>query len=498
MDLAKFMANIFKAEDIATLSELGRLVDDDSGRHWDGLQNALDLSDRKMDEAVRSQLVASILGALELSYDGIWITDRHGRTIYANQASRQFYDAAPEEIIGRNVDDLIAKGYFDVCASRDAANKRAVVSRVIRSRTGRELLVTAKPVLSGTGDVAYVISNVRDITRWQTREEDGAGGEGYPNFMRRYGIVFTEDSPLVDVAKAASRVAKTDCTVLLEGESGVGKEVFARFIHQCSARCDGPFEAVNCGAIPETLFESEMFGHQKGAFTGALVARAGAFERAQGGTLFLDEVSEIPLTQQVKLLRAIQEGEVRRLGSKAPVKLNVRIIAATNRNLAAYVKDGRFRDDLYYRLNVVPLYIPPVRERKGDIALLLETILSQFNHKYGCNKLLSPDAIQALLAYAWPGNVREMINLIERLVIISPGNVIRLVDLPEHISRQPGGISREGGIESLKDAMENVEKKMLLLALKRYGSSRKAAKALKVTHSTICRKAKKYGLPLDQ
>jgi sigma-54 specific flagellar transcriptional regulator A len=240
------------------------------------------------------------------------------------------------------------------------------------------------------------------------------------------GLVHGPQSPLVETKRTCARIAASDASVLLTGETGTGKEVFARFIHGASPRASKPFVPVNCGAIPETLLESELFGYVKGAFTGAIAARRGRVSLAEGGTLFLDEVGELPLTLQVKLLRLLQERSFEPIGSSESVPANFRLIAATNRDLAEEVKAGRFRSDLYYRLHVCPIHLPALRERANDIAHLF----AHFWARRGETRAVEPAVMQCLSAYSWPGNVRELENLVERVSVCAEGEIIRLADLP--------------------------------------------------------------------
>lgn len=254
--------------------------------------------------------------------------------------------------------------------------------------------------------------------------------------------IIGQSTTLANVFKDLSKVAPTDSTVLVTGESGTGKELLVRAIHANSRRADKPFVPINCGAIPKELLESELFGHEKGAFTHAIRSRPGRFELADGGTIFLDEIGEMDLSLQVKILRVLQEKEIERVGGAGVKKVDVRIIAATNRDLEAEVAKGRFREDLYYRLNVIPLHLPPLRERGGDVLLLANHFLEIFCKKKGRPRLtLSPDAIRILSAYTWPGNVRELVNFMERLSILVDGNVINPQDLPAKILDQVGDIS---------------------------------------------------------
>ncbi|MEC9488043.1 MAG: sigma 54-interacting transcriptional regulator, partial [Halanaerobium sp.] len=298
------------------------------------------------------------------------------------------------------------------------------------------------------------------------------------------------------VLNLAEKVARVNSTVLLQGESGVGKGVVARIIHDLSAREDGPFVAINCGAIPETLLESELFGYETGAFTGASrKGKPGLIETAEGGTLFLDEITEIPLNLQVKLLQVIQERRLVRIGGVRPIAVDIRVIAATNQDIEMLVREGLFREDLYYRLNVVPIKIPPLRERQEDIIPLINHFLERYNKKYGQEKDLTREAKRALKKYHWPGNCRELENLIERLVVTSEQAVIGLTDLPQNIKGyMPGNPVEVHRLLPLGEARELVEKLLLekARAEAESGSTYEMARILSVDQSTVVRKWNKY------
>jgi transcriptional regulator with PAS, ATPase and Fis domain len=300
----------------------------------------------------------------------------------------------------------------------------------------------------------------------------------------------------------AVRVAQVDSTVLLSGESGVGKDVLAKLIHNLSKRHDKPFVSLNCGAIPEHLLESELFGYEKGAFSGAdRYGKPGLFEEASGGTVFLDEVGELPLNLQVKLLKVLQEQRCRRLGSVKTVDMDIRILAATNRDLKQMVADGLFREDLFYRLYVVPIEIPPLRERREDILPLALRFLKAYNKKYDVSRTLGHELLRVLETAEWPGNVRELQNVIERLVVTADTEVLQ----PRHLPRSMNECSEEpqaplvwvtGGIK-LREARDQLEKQLIQKALAQTSNTREAAKLLGVTHSTVVRKAQKFGLPIN-
>jgi two-component system response regulator AtoC len=308
-------------------------------------------------------------------------------------------------------------------------------------------------------------------------------------------IVATSE-PMIELLEVMERAAAFKSTVLVVGESGTGKEVLARAIHAQSPRRAEPFVAVNCGAIPETLLESELFGHAKGAFTGADRARRGLFVEADGGTLFLDEIGELPTALQVKLLRVLQEEEVRPLGETKPRIVDVRVIAATARRLEAEVAAGRFREDLYYRLDVVRLEVPPLRERPRDVPLLADHFLEQFRSTLGKPvRVLSDDALERLVAYRWPGNVRELENVIERAVILAEGDAITLRELPQQVACPEHGDAAGGADLSLKRARRSAEVQAIRRALRATDGNRThAARLLQISHRALLYKLKEYGV----
>ena len=301
--------------------------------------------------------------------------------------------------------------------------------------------------------------------------------------------------PMIELLEVMERVAAFKSTVLLTGESGTGKEVMARAIHAQSPRRSDPFVAVNCGAIPETLLESELFGHAKGAFTGAERARRGLFAEANGGTLFLDEIGELPTPLQVKLLRVLQEEEVRPVGESKPRSIDVRVVAATSRDLESDVSDGRFREDLFYRLNVIHLTVPPLRERPKDIPLLVDHFFAQFRESMGKPlHSVTDDALQKLVAYPWPGNVRELVNVIERAVILTTGDSITVRDLPENVISPDArsASTQDFGLRRARKALEADLIRRALLATA--GNRTHAARLLDISHRALLYKIKEYGI----
>nr|WP_275299492.1 sigma 54-interacting transcriptional regulator [Clostridium sp. YIM B02506] len=308
--------------------------------------------------------------------------------------------------------------------------------------------------------------------------------------------MIAKDASMKRIIQLINSVAKTDATILITGETGVGKEVIATEIYKKSNRSNKAYIKINCAAIPESLLESEMFGYEKGAFTGAIKKeKLGYFELAQKGTLLLDEIGEMPMKLQSKLLRVLQEKEITRIGGTKPINLDVRIIAATNQNLEQQIKNGTFREDVYYRLNVIPIEIPPLRERKDDISILADTFLNKFNLKYNKNKKIEASVLEVLEEYNWPGNVRELENLLERLVIYGDDEIINKENINNILRKNEFSqylVEREE--ITLKEAVDLLEKDIIEKTLKKYRSSRKAAKVLGVTQPTVLRKAKSLGI----
>jgi PAS domain S-box-containing protein len=373
------------------------------------------------------------------SYDSLLVTDKHGVIIFANPSSGQLLGIEPEQMIGKNVRSLLEKGMYDNSTALKAIETRSTVSGTVRTVNGNCLLCTSTPLIDdNTGEIAMVIVNALNSNVVEKYKEAVAQEKSltdkYKNAVEYLSEVDSEQNKIVAESKQMRKIfeslgfiAKTDSTVLIFGESGTGKEVIARYIHRNSNRAKEPFIPVNCAAIPYELLESEFFGYAPGAFTGAnSQGKPGLFEIADSGTLFLDEIGELPISMQSKLLRVLETGEIQRLGSTKIIRSNVRLISATNRDLKAMMEQNLFRSDLYYRLNVIPITVPPLRERPEDICVLAETFLNELNRKYAFNKKFTKRTINVCLKYSWPGNVRELRNVIERLVVTSTGNELDL------------------------------------------------------------------------
>lgn len=469
-------------------------------------------------ESVR-QLNLELDSIINNSYDGIWVMDGNGLTLRVNKTYEKFSGISIQEVVGRNIHDLVSEGYFSDSAAIHVLKEKKPVTIIHEIKTGKKAMVTAVPVFDDDGDIWRIVANVRDITELiglkEKLEEIEAESRRYQEELEQLkrnqlgsDQMISVSSSMKVVLEAANRVAGVDSTVLLLGESGVGKGVLAKLIHQASKRKNGPVITINCGALPESLLESELFGYEKGAFTGALKeGKLGLIELADKGTLFLDEIAELPLHLQTKLLQVIQDQKFFRLGGRKTIDVDVRIIAATNRDLLQMVKERRFREDLYYRLHVVPIIIPPLRERKDDMLPLILHFLKKFNRKYGYDKKIPSEVVDFLTAYDWPGNVRELENLIERLVVMSGGSTIAFKELPKAILKdQPTPNVKEHPDNYLisvskqitfKAAAEEFEKQLILDALNEYGSCRRAARHLGMHHSTLTRKCKQHRINLN-
>ncbi|MBX4265988.1 sigma 54-interacting transcriptional regulator [Clostridium estertheticum] len=477
-----------------------------------GLVNALEkISELKkrlncIDECDEANLNCTELNKIiESSYDGIYITDGKANTLRINKSYENITGLQRKNMLTRNMYDLEKEGYISKSSTLMVLKTRKSNTIEQEFSTGKKVLVSSNPIFDDKSNINMVVTNVRDITELYELEEQLAKNmkltEKYYSeieAMRMQYLNSTDmvanDKVMIKLLEVAKRVANVDTTVLILGETGVGKEEIAKFIYKNSKRKSKNFIKINCGAIPQTLIESELFGYVKGAFTGAnKEGKMGLFEVADGGTIFLDEIGELPLCIQVKLLNVLQEGEVERIGAVKPIKIDVRVLAATNRNLEEMIKDKTFRADLYYRLNVVPLTVPPLRDRREDIVPLIQHFLSQLNIKYNFEKTFTIEALNTLYNYNWLGNVRELKNIVERVIVMSCGNKIFKSDLP--IKMSPNTIQKDSEckeIGNLKDAVEEVEIKLIRMAFDNAGNVRDAAKILGINSSTFFRKRKRY------
>jgi len=439
---------------------------------------------------------------LEAVQDGICVVDRTGEITYVNPSYLRIVHKTPEMVMGQNVFKTAPDG--NRCAVLRTGVAR--IGSISRKKDGTTVVANVNPIFVN-GEIAGVVSVIKDITELQNLmarlSQVSAKAEYLEQELLRtkktanaFANYIGKSGKVIDVLALASKAAQSSATVLIRGESGTGKEVIAEGIHYASERRRGPFIRVNCGAIPGTLLESELFGHEKGAFTGAVKRKLGKFELADHGTIFLDEIGEMDKKMQVKLLRVLQQKEFDRVGGEETVHVDVRIIAATNRHLEDMVKDGTFRDDLYYRLNVIPIILPPLRERIDDIPLLVEHFIDKISAATGKNvRSITPEAMDILMRYKWLGNVRELENVIERVITLMDSDNITVASLPSYIKGEAADREvQQLETESAVLPWEEYEKRIIAKALKQCGTFNAAAKELKITHKTVAAKARKYGL----
>ena len=443
------------------------------------------------------------------SSDGLWICDADANVIRINPASERINNIQAKDVVGCNMHDLVNLRVFDRSVTLEVLRTGAVVN-LLQQREGKKLITTGTPVFDANQRIKRVVVSERDITEIDNLQRELEEQETIKDQFRIQMLemqreelemrqIVAKSPNMIKALRQALKVSKVASTVLILGESGVGKGLFADLIHKNSERADKPLIKINCGAIPESLIESELFGYEKGAFTGAQTGgKPGYFELADQGILFLDEIAELPLSSQVKLLRFMEDGSIMRLGSTRSRGVDVRILAATHRNLERMVEEGKFRLDLYYRLKVIPIYVPSLKERKDCVLPLILHYIDSYAKKHGTPKRLSRAACDTLLAYPFPGNVRELMNLCERLVVMSETEVVGLQDLPADIAKADTAEIAVGDVwpESitLPQVVESTERSMLAHALKVHGNQFNIAEALGVSQPTIARKLKKYGL----
>lgn len=391
------------------------------------------------------------------SYEEIWVTDKHGYTVYVNPACERYYGVKAEFFFGKNVRELEKRGYFYPAIAPLVMEQKREITQVQQTCVGKVLLVTASPVFDKDGEVMLVIENSRDITAFEEMRKQFADGAssvgGYGLSIESPGDTISDPwvmfygSTMKETRAVALKAAQGDVSVLITGETGTGKSILAKYIHRHSRRASGPFLTVSCPAIPESLFESELFGYRAGAFTGAKYGgKPGLFQLAEKGTVFLDEIGDMPLSIQAKLLHVLEEREFIPVGGSSPVHVDVRVIAATNKDLSSLIASGRFRGDLFFRLNVIRIDLPPLRDRKEEIAEFAGFFLRRLCDRYQTTKVISPEAVEALTGYTWPGNVRELEHVLESLFFTCESTIIRKRDLPAHIltdegEKQSGGRS---------------------------------------------------------
>lgn len=437
--------------------------------------------------------------------DGICLMDKNGIINYLNPSYEDIFNTKKDNLIGKN-----AYNKFPNRPSLKALKEKTKILDVSLKNEDKFIISNSTPIYI-KDEFIGIITSYKDMTKIKemisklnyAKEEIKYYKDELDKKTKvdkAFDLIIGNSDILKDSLALSSKAAKTSANVIIRGESGTGKELVAKAIHEASNKKDGPFIKINCAAIPSNLLESELFGHEKGSFTGASSKKIGKFELAHNGTLFLDEIGEISFQLQAKLLRAIQEKEFERVGGIKTIKTNIRIIAATHRNLEEMVKNNEFREDLYYRLNVIPINLPPLRNRNGDISLLVE----HFNKKI-CQseniklKQITNNFLEILKSYTWPGNIRELENIMTRVITLSEGNYLDTNTLPSYIIGNNNELNQnKNSFVNIFDGelktMEEYDKQIIKLALDKYKSFNKAAKALGITHRTVALKARKYNL----
>lgn len=443
----------------------------------------------------------------------IFVADGTGKILFVNPASVKMIGLPVDQIVGRSAEDLQNEGYFSVSSTMEVVRQRKTVNLLQKLKDGRTVLATSVPIFDKEQDkIVMIISTSKDVDAvnelLHTVEKQAVEIEKTKaeinnlreSMFEAEGFV-SSDETMSKLKDTLIRIAPLEVSVLIQGETGTGKEVVARSLHRFSSRNGEPYIKINCGTIPEQLIESELFGYEKGAFTGANTAgKKGKVEMAHMGTLFLDEIGELPLSLQVKLLDFLQDGTFTRVGGTQRLKVNARVVAATNRDLKKMCEEGKFRKDLYYRLNVIPITIPPLRERIADIDVLTKYFMYRCNSRYRCHRKMEDGLLEVLTHYDWPGNVRELENVIERLFVMSGEDVIRKEDLKRVLSENSEAPQASSlmniGIRPLKEAKWELEKQLVSKAYQTYHSTYKVAEVLHVDQSTVVKLLHKHNCNL--
>ncbi len=460
----------------------------------------------KFEEANYELVLNELQIVLDSIHDGVWIIDGNGITRHVNKALKRIANIRAKDVMGKHVTEPMLKGKFKSCVTLDALESKKAVTQFDDYMNDKRCLNTSTPILDENGNVRSVVAVIRDLTELEKIQNSLIESElqsiSKESGLREIGMFVGESSVFAGVLSQLKKAAKATQPVLLMGETGTGKTLAASFIHDNSQRKDKQVVHVNCGGIPETLIDSELFGYEKGAFTGAEPGgKKGYFELADGGTLFLDEIGELPLASQSKLLQVLDNYSFHKVGGKAPVKVDVRIIAATNRPLDELVKEGTFRKDLFYRLKILNVNIPPLRERFEDVPLLANLFLREACQRLGTVKTFHKKALLAMSGHTWQGNVRELRGVVEYLAAMTEGSIIRVEDMKHFKFTEQEEGNEEVKIslnnKNLNEAVADLEKSMIKDALIQEGSSYKAAKRLGISQSSVVRKAQSFGIRLS-
>ncbi len=475
---------------------------------WTEILEALDASTMTSAEIDDDLILNELEIVLNSIHDGVWIIDGNGITQHVNKALKRIANINAKDVIGKHVTVPLLKGDFEKSVTLKALKSKKVVSEFDDYHNGKRCLNTSTPILDEKGNVRSVVGVIRDLTELEKiqnvlLEKEVEIMQNSLGKERTDDVVFTGKSVLFrEHLQSLKKVAKSSSALLLTGETGTGKTVAASFIHENSQRKDKPFIVINCAAIPESLIDSELFGYEKGSFTGASQGgKKGYFELADNGTLFLDEIAELPLTSQSKLLHVLDNYTFYKVGGDKQIRVDVRVIAATNRSLEELVKANAFRKDLYYRLNMLNILIPPLRERTEDIALLANIFLHKACERLGTVKHFHKKALMDLTAYNWPGNVRELRGAIEYFAAMTEKSIITVEDIHPFLltNKNDEEITRKHipKSQNLNEAVKELERAMILEALSQEGSSYKAAKKLGISQSSVVRKAHSFGIKLS-
>ena len=472
-------------------------------------RKALEIHDLKQMYSEDLRAITTDLEAIVDSiYDEVLVVDHLGKIIrVSNRSTHHLWGLNPQSVIGKNILDLEDKGWFKPSVTRKVMEEKKKVSIVQHNRFGRKILAVGNPIFNRKKQLERIVIASRDITEVTKLEKELDETKTLKEQYRKevdilrkvqqgkVKKIIYQSEQMKNLIFEVERVAQVESTVTIYGESGVGKELIAQSIHQLSPRVEKPFIRINCGSIPENLLESELFGYEKGAFTGALnQGKKGLFELANEGTLFLDEIGELPLNLQVKLLRAIQEREIMKIGGSKAIPINIRIITATNKNLEEMVKEGTFREDLFYRIHVIPLVVPPLRERMEDIEHLVYYFLDYYNERFLTKMHFSEDAMEMLKTYKWPGNIRQLQNVTERAMVTTANPMITANDLVKILGdhKKNQNPVEVHSIIPLQHAVQATEKQLLQLALLKYKTLTKIAEVLEVSQPTISRLYNKF------
>ncbi|MFO7800882.1 MAG: sigma 54-interacting transcriptional regulator [Desulfovermiculus sp.] len=465
-------------------------------------QNYVDFEKNSFEFDSYKNLIKELNMIFESTYDGLYIADGQGVTLRVNKSWEKITGLKPEDVLGKNTADLEKQGYVSKFATPVIIKEKKPLSLKATTMTNREVLVSGNPVFDEQGNVEMVVTTVRDLTDIQTLSKELENAqeqsrkyqkklETLQQQLLQEEDLIAKSKPMKNMARMAIQIGDVKTPILITGETGAGKEVVAKLFHTHNQYCSqGPFLKINCGAIPDNLLEAELFGYERGAFTNANPkGKPGLLELAEGGTLVLDEIGELSFKVQSKLLAVLQDSEITRVGGIKSRKIDVRFVFITNRDLEAMVKNGEFREDLYYRMNIIPIQVPPLRERKEDIIPLIHYFVQKFTQKYNKTVFFTRGAIDTLYTYAWPGNVRELRHMIERFVVVHTNQEIGREDIPINSDADPMHTLLSSQT-TLKKAVKDFEVKFINRSIEKHGDLKSAARQLGVDQSTLYRKLK--------